>query len=51
MPDISSLFSRLWSFIDKALSGSKPEIKVIIKAKPKTSYKPCATKRKLTKKK
>lgn len=48
MPDISNLISRLWAW---AISVSNSETKLIIKPKPKTSYKPCATKRKLTKKK
>jgi hypothetical protein len=50
MHNISSLFSRLWSsFVN--LLFPRQEIKVEIKTKSKTCYKPCATKRKLTKRK
>lgn len=51
MSDINNLFVRIWAFIDKALSGSKVEAKLEVKAKSKTAYKPCATKRKIIKKK
>jgi hypothetical protein len=51
MPDISNLFIRIWAFIQKLFIVAEPEVKVVIKAKTKSSCKPCASKRKLTKKK
>ncbi len=51
MHNISSLFYRLWSSVTNLFFSPRTQVKVEIKAKPKTCYKPCATKRKLTKKK